>query len=126
MKMPTTVGATIDALYTLREQKKELEAQIKGITEKYSALESHLMTNFDRAGLEGAKGRLATASLKHSTQAEVTDWDAFYKWISKTKSWECLQKRPGITALRERWDAGKQVPGVEPKAVTTLSLTGAK
>ena len=125
MKMPKTIGETIDLMYTLREERKVHEAAIRGIKEKEDALESHLMSNFERVGLDGAKGKLATAAIKRSTVAEVTDWDAFYKYIAKNKAWDLMQKRASITSLRERWDDNKVVPGVQPKVIESLSLNKA-
>jgi len=123
MAMPKTIGATIDLLFNLREQRKEVEAQVKKIKEQEDALEAHLMSNFDKAGLDGAKGKFATAALKRSTVADVTDWDKYYAYIAKNKAWDLLQRRASITALRARWDDKKVVPGVEPKEIVTLSLT---
>lgn len=123
MKMPTTLGATIDALWKIIEERKALSAADKALSEKEQILRDHLQNNFDKSGLGGAKGKLAAVSLKTQTVADVQDWDKFYAYIAKNKAWECLQKRPGITALRERWDAGKEVPGVSSKEITVLSVT---
>jgi hypothetical protein len=123
MKLPKTLGETIDLLFTLREERKAIEAQAKEVAEKERILEAHLMSNFDKAGLDGAKGRRATAAIKRTTVADVTDWEAYFKYISKTKSWDLVQKRASITALRERWADGKVVPGVEAKEIESLSLT---
>lgn len=123
MKMPTTIGATIDLLFTLREQRRELEAKIKTIKEQEDAVDAHLMNNFEKAGLDGARGKLAQVSIKRSTVADVQDWDKLYAYISRNKAWDLLQKRASITALRARWDDKKVVPGVEPKEITALSLT---
>lgn len=126
LKMPTSLGATIDLLWSLREERKAAEAVVNGIKEKEAAVEAHLMNNFDKSGLDGAKGKLGLATLKHSTVADVTDWPAFYGYIQKNKAWDLLQKRPSITAIRERWDANKEIPGITPKDITTLSLTQVK
>lgn len=126
LKMPTTIGATVDLLWSLREERKAAEAVVSGIKEKESAVEAHLMNNFDRSGLNGAKGKHGLATLKSSTVADVTDWPAFYAYIQRNKAWDLLQKRPAITAIRERWDANKEIPGVAPKEITTLSLTQVK
>ena len=126
MKMPTTIGATIDALWKIVEERKALSAADKALSEQEQILRDHLQNNFAEVGLEGAKGKFAAVAIKHQTVADVTDWDEFYKYIAKNKAWECLQKRPGITALRERWDAGKVVPGVSPKDITVLSVTPVK
>lgn len=126
MKMSTTLGATIDALWKIIEERKALSAADKALSEKEQILRDYLQNNFDKSGLGGAKGKYATVSLKTQTVADVQDWDKFYAYIAKHKAWECLQKRPGITALRERWDAGKEVPGVSSKEITVLSVTAVK
>lgn len=126
LKMPTTLGATIDLLWSLREERKSAEVIVNEIKEREAAVEAHLMNNFDKSGLDGAKGKYGLATLKRSTVADVTDWPAFYAYIQKNKAWELLQKRPAITAIRERWDANKVIPGLEPKEVIQLSLTKVK
>lgn len=122
-KMPKTIGETIDLMFQLRESRRELEAQIKTLNEQYDALEAHLQANFDKAGLDGAKGKYATASVKRTTVADVQDWEAYFKYIARTKSWDLVQRRASITALRLRWDEKKVIPGVEPKTIETISLT---
>lgn len=122
-KMPKTIGETIDLMFQLRESRRELEAQIKTLNEQYDALEGHLQANFDKSGLDGAKGKHALASIKRTTVADVQDWEAYFKYIAKTKSWDLVQRRASITALRLRWDDRKVIPGVEPKIVETISLT---
>ena len=126
LKMPSTLGATIDLLWQLREERKIVEASVKAIKEKEDAVEAHLMSNFDRSGLDGAKGKHGLETLKKSTVADVDDWPTFYGYIQRNKAWDLLQKRPAITAIRERWDAGKAIPGVSPKEIVTLSLTSVK
>lgn len=128
IKMPKTLGATIDLLYTVCQQRLDAEKVIEAMKEQEATIRDYLMSNFEHAGLEGAKGSQATASLRRSTVADVTDWGKLWTYISKTKSWDLVQKRVSVTACRERWDASKQIPGVEPKEIVALSLTkvGAK
>jgi hypothetical protein len=82
------------------------------------------MANFASADIEGARGNIATASITRSTQADVTDWDAYVRWAAK-KDPSAVQRRVGITALREHWDNGEKVPGVQPVVVEKLSVTKA-
>lgn len=126
LKLPKSIGDTIDLLFNLGEARRALEAQAKTISEQETAVRDHLMRNFKSADLEGAKGKSATCVIKRSIVAEVEDWDKYYAYIGRTKAWDLLQRRPSITALRERWDAGKVVPGVSSKEIETLSLTKAK
>ena len=56
----------------------------------------------------------------------VEDWDKFYSYILKTKDFSLLERRPGKAAIKERWDDGKQVPGIAHYPVDKLSFTKVK
>lgn len=61
-------------------------------------------------------------------QPHVKDWDAFYKFILKTKDFSLLERRPGKAACRERWavDGDSAVPGVEKFPVYKLRKSEVK
>ena len=124
--MPKTLGATIDLIWTLEQEIKEAEAAIKPLKEKQKALEEYLMSNFERQGIDGSKGKLGAASIRRSTVAEVVDWIPFYEYMRKNKAYDLMQKRISVTACRERWDSGKEIPGVAQKQIETLSITTVK
>jgi len=123
LTFPKSIGASIDLLYTLRANRLAEEKQIEILKNQETALREHIMANFAKADLDGAKGKIATASIKRSTQATITDWPKYLKWVVKEGAYACVQKRAGITALREYWDNKKVVPGVEQIEVEDLSLT---
>jgi hypothetical protein len=122
---PKTIGASIDLLYTLRATRIEKERLIEAEKATESALKEHIMANFAATELDGAKGKLATASIKETTNANIVDWEKYLKWMLKKKDYALVQKRVGITALREHWDNGETVDGVEQIVVKELSLTKA-
>lgn len=122
---PSTIGASIDLLYTMREERLIAQRAVDEMEKKEGALRSHIMANFANADIDGAKGRVATASIQRSMQAEIIDFEEFVRWAVKKKAYSCLQKRVGITSVREYWDNGDKVPGLEPKEVVTLSLVKA-
>ena len=125
MLLPKSIGSTIDAIAKVIEQRKALSVKDGELAEMETILKRHLTQNFAKTavGIDGARGKFGQAVIAKSTVPEVTDWDKFYAWIAKTKSWDCLQKRPGSTALKLRWDAGKTVPGVEAKEIETLKVS---
>lgn len=128
--IPKTPGAAIDLLYTIRQERLAIEKQAEAKKAIEEAIRTHIMNNFAKLEIDGAKGKLATAALKPSTEAKIVDWEKFVRWVVRTKNWGCIQKRPGITSIRELWEAEKPVTvdGVEPVPVTTLTLNkvGAK
>ena len=124
-KFPKSIGEAIDLLYQMRTDRLALQKQVDEAQATETALKQHILTNFAKADLEGAKGQVATASIKRTTQANVVDWEAFHTFIGKKKAWDLLQKRPSITALRERWDHNEEIPGVESFETIDISLTKA-
>jgi hypothetical protein len=122
---PKSIGASIDLLYTLRATRIEKERAIEEEKKVETALKEHIMANFADTDLDGAKGKVATASIKESEQANITDWEKYVGWAVKKKDFSLIQKRVGITALREHWDNNEIIPGVEKVIVKELSLTKA-
>ncbi len=53
---------------------------------------------------------------------QVKDWDKFYAFVKKTGQFDLVQRRLADTAIRERWDNGKEVPGVEAFGAVSVSL----
>lgn len=121
-KLPNTIGATIDAIAKIVEARAALTAKDKELGEQEQILKNHLGNNFDKAGLDGAKGKIGIAALSKSKVPEVQDWDELYKYIKRKGEWDLLQRRPSLTAFRERWDNGKSVPGVECKEIEVLKV----
>lgn len=128
IKMPQTLGATIDLLFTLDQQADDLKAQAREIEKQRNALEEYLRTKFDDAGIDGAHGKAAKVEIKKDVYPECSgeDWDKLFSYVSRTKSFDLLQKRLNVTACRERWDAGKEIPGVEAKEVSKLKIVPLK
>jgi hypothetical protein len=122
VKFPSTIGACIDALYKLRQERFAIEKKAEAIQKKESELESHILETFNKSDLDGARGKFATAGVSQNTVPTVKDWDKLYRYIKKTDAFELLQRRVSATAYRERLDQKEVVPGVEAFIVTKLSL----
>lgn len=126
MEFPDNIGECIDLMLTTRDERleiqREADAKIKILKTKEDELEAHILQNLQDIGLEGGKGSLATVAVKATIVPTVKDWDAFYAHIRETGSFDLLQKRPTVSAYRERLDAGEIVPGVEPFKKLELTL----
>lgn len=123
MQWPKTIGACVDLAFKLREERQAIAKKAEEVAKKETELKDHVLNTFKKDDIEGAKGKLATAGINRRTVAQVKDWEKFYKYISKHKAFELLQRRVNDGAYRERLEAGEVLPGVEPFQVVTLSLT---
>lgn len=120
---PKTLGASIDGLYRLRERRLTLDKRSAKLKEEEATLRAKILKQLRKERASKASGRLATASIKFETIANVIDWPALHEHIRKTKSFELLQRRVAVAAFRERIDDGKEVPGIQAEQKVGLSLT---
>lgn len=123
LKLPATIGGCIDLLYKLRQERLVQQQVVDKLKEQETALEEYVLANYQAQGIAGARGKLASVAVRELTVPTVVDWGKFYAYIARTKAWELLQKRPGSEACRERWAAGKVIPGVEQFKKLNLSVT---
>lgn len=123
MTFPKTIGACIDSLYKLRQEKSVVAKKVDDISQKAKELEDHIITEFSKAKIDGAAGKLAKLSISRSTVPTIDDRDALIKHIKKTGDVDLLQIRLSTTAVKERWDDNKKVPGVKTFDVVKISLT---
>ena len=117
------LGGTIDLLYSLRAARLEAEKKIKEMKSDELALKVQILRMLEATGLDGAKGKAATAAVVYEELPVVKDWDELWDYVEATDSRDLLQRRISVTAIRDRWNAGKIIPGIDKFNSTDLSLT---
>lgn len=116
------IGAKIDKLHALREQKRALEEQIKQLSEQMNELENQLIAQMDEEGVTKATGNTATVSISTSVKPSVEDWDAFYAFIHRHKYYHLLERRPSVAGCRELLETKGKIPGVIPFTQRKLNI----
>ena len=126
IQIPKTLGGCADRLYKLRDEKKVAQAKVDAIDEEFKAIKAHLIEKLPKNNAEGVTGRFANAQIKKKNIPQVQDWEKFYAFVRRTKDFSLLQRRVSEGAVKERWESGKKVPGVEPFNVLSISVTKKK
>jgi hypothetical protein len=121
IKLPKTMGACADLLYETREKRLAAQKIVDELAKQEAAVREHIINNLPKSDT-GASGKRARVSVITKQVPQVKDWDKFYAHVKKTGQFELMQRRLADTAIRERWDNGKQVPGVEAFGVVSVSL----
>jgi hypothetical protein len=121
IKLPKTMGACADLLYETREKRLAAQKIVDELAKQEAAVREHIINNLPKSDT-GASGKRARVSVITKQVPQVKDWDKFYAHVKKTGQFELMQRRLADTAIRERWDNGKQVPGVETFGVVSVSL----
>jgi hypothetical protein len=117
-----TIGSRIDSLNELREQKRQLEEQIKVIEGSYHTLEEALMEDLKTQGMDKATGKKATVSISSITVGNLVDDKAFFAYVKKTGYFHLMQRRLSDPAIRELLESKGSIPGVEPFVKKRLNL----
>lgn len=118
---PKTLGICADRMYTFQQARLELERQIKDIKENERQYGEHLLGLMNQQKLESVKGKVGAISRVEAEVPTVNDWKKFYAWIAKTMAFDCLQKRPGVGAIQDRWADKVRIPGVVKTKLVKLS-----
>lgn len=121
-KIPETLGACADLLYTTRQARLALAKQVETLEKREAMLKEHIIQTLPKSDSTGVAGRLARVSVVNKVVPRVEDWDKFYAFVKKTGDFSLLQRRLGDAAIQERWDNNKAVPGVTQFQAVTVSL----
>lgn len=109
-------------LYEVRTKISELQTEEKTYKRMKEDLESELLVQLERQGIDRVSNKLCTVSVKKETVPTVEQWDDLYKHIVQTNQFELLQKRMSATAYRELLQLGEQVPGVVSTELTKVNF----
>lgn len=123
--LTTDLGAAIDKLYQMREERLGVEKRVKEMKAAEQAARNDILQCLEDSGLQRASGGIATAGRTVTTVPIVTNWDALYDYISQNDRFDLLQKRISVTAWRENFDEGHVIPGTESVEAIDISLTRA-
>lgn len=124
-KIPTNPADCADLLYTTREKRLALQKDITAYEELETTLKDYFINTMSKKST-GISGSVANVQLEKKVIPTVEDWPKFYAHIKKTGQWDLMQKRVADTAVQERWDAKKEVPGVGRFNVIKVSCTKLK
>lgn len=125
LKLPKSPAQCADLLYKTRDQRLKAQKAVDKLQVLETALKEYFINNLDANVKDstGVAGKLARVQITRDTIPTVEDWPKFYQHIKKTGSFELLQRSVSVSAVRERWDDKKEVPGVGKFSIKKVSCT---
>ncbi len=117
------LGSAIDQLYAKRVERLAAEKLIKAMKSDELALRVHIKRLLDAVSLEAGSGQTASTSIIHSIEPTPKDWPAIYSYIVENDAFDMLQRRLSATAVKDRWESGIVIPGIDKFETWDLSLT---
>jgi hypothetical protein len=120
--MMKTVGALIDQMSRLREERRVIAEQDKVLKAAYDATEMQLIEALDKQDTRKGEGKLASASIGEVVVAQKLNWNETMKWVARTKNFQLVQQRISDPAYRELRALGKVIPGLEDFTKRSINL----
>lgn len=121
-KLPNSLGACVDLYHATREERLAAQKLVDLIEEREKFIKEHIINNVPK-GDTGAVGKSYKGIVSTEDVPIVEDWDKFYAYIAKTKSFDLLNRAVNRKAVGERWTDKKVVPGVTSFKAVKLSVT---
>lgn len=112
----------VDRLYKIRQDRYALQKKVDALKTEETSIETQLIDALPASDASGIAGHVARATITRKAVPVVEDWAAFYKYVKKTGQFELMQKRLSDSAVKERWDDGKAIPGVGSLQVKKVNL----
>jgi len=120
-KLPKTIGACADLLYTTRANRLLVKKDVDALETQEKALKEHIINTLPKSEASGVAGKLARVAVETSEVNQVEDWDKFYAYIKKTGFFHLLGRTIKQEAIDEILASGKQIPGIKKFSVVKVS-----
>lgn len=122
------LGEVIDTLYLARAARLDKQHELEALEKREGEIKKYLLDNIEKQKLDGAFGKIATASVSRLTvptwkQGDDHAFENFCKYVKDNDAFDLFERRVAKTAYRERLEQGVAVPGLEPYEVLNISLT---
>jgi hypothetical protein len=123
---PAQLSGLADHWNATRTQRLAMQKEVDALQANETKLKEQLITYLLESGSTAIGGQTGTAKLVHKKEPTVADWDALWAHIQQTGEFELLYRRMNAASVKERWEAGETVPGVQSIDVTNISWSKAK
>jgi len=116
----------VNQYISVRAQRLAKDAEAKEIKEFEEVLKEAIVSKYREQGLKvlGASNGIVKMSVLIEPIAQ--EWPTIWEYIRENGTFELLHKRLANLAVKERWDAGIELPGIGRVEVYKLSVSGAK
>lgn len=121
-RVPKSVAVCADKLYELRRQRQDLQKEVDAMIENEKLLKDYIIRTLPKSQASGAAGKVARVTVEQKETPRCDDWDAFYKHVKRTGDFDLMQRRLSNSAVEERWDNGKKIPGLSKFKYKSVSL----
>ena len=117
------MGELADEWWTLRASRLAIEKEVARIREQESRAKSALLQSLTENKVTSVGGQKVRVTHVVKDKPSVNDWEEVYSYIRETGSFDIFQRRIGERAVKDRWDDGVKIPGIESYPIDEISYS---
>lgn len=121
--MPRSIGLCADLYAEVRELRLAMQKHTDAVQAREKEIREHIINNLSKSDDTGAAGKRYRAQITRKAVPAVADWQKVWDFVKKTSRFDLLQKRISDTAVKDMWESGSEVPGVERFHAVDVSIT---
>jgi hypothetical protein len=129
--IPESIGRCADLYRDVRECRLAMAKEVEDVEAFERELKQHIIDNLSKSEDTGAAGLRFRAQIVTKTVPKImadddnenVGWPQLHAYIVQTGRFDLLQKRLSDKAIKDMWEAGEVVPGVETMKVPDVSIT---
>jgi hypothetical protein len=119
------IEALIEKLASLRDEKAQLEKQVKELGESYRLYKQELLNQLLEQGLSTAASSNYRIAITNKPVTRLVDWDAFLEYVKSNDAYYLVKRGIASTKVYElETVTGEPIPGTETLTdIKDISLT---
>lgn len=116
------LAAIADEYYALNKARLAEQKRVDEKKTREMELRQILIDSLDKSDAKGVAGQSCRVTVVTKPVPSLVDREAFFEHVRRRSAWDLLNWSMSDTAVKQRWDDGKDVPGVEVFNVVKLSV----
>jgi hypothetical protein len=116
-------GMLVECYERTRTKRLALDKEAAGFKEIEEAYKEELIYRMVQTNVGALASTSHVVKMKTVDKPTPKNWTLLQNFITETGAWELVQHRLSEAAIRERWEAGETVPGVEKFLVYSVNLS---
>jgi hypothetical protein len=121
--LPPSIGLCADLYAEVRELRLAMQKHVDNVKRREAEIREHIINNLSKSDDTGAAGKRYRAQIVTKDVPTLRDWDAFTAFVARANRWDLLHKRVADKPVRDLWEEGEQVPGIEAFKTVDVSIT---
>ena len=116
------LAALVDEYNATRHQRLLADKEAAALKKEEKVIHDRIIDVMFTNDTYVAAGQQAVVRLQQTEKPIVEDWVSYYNYMTEHDAMDLLQKRVHESALKDRLEAGEEVPGVTFVEVNKLSI----